>query len=155
MSTLNPDALARFFEALHIKSDQQACNSTLNISRDAWESAAVRSLRFKEDREAVRQAIRDRLHLMPDAVRNNRIPQEDLVSKVYEFIRDSKNKWDSTSKQQLQQAQEIPRELAGPSVVPNVDIQVIRADDPERPFAFRLSDLLADANHPRSRSSRG
>lgn len=39
--------------------------------------------------------------------------------------------------------------------MPDADVQVIRADDPDRPLPIRLSDLLDDANDPIHRSPNG
>lgn len=42
-----------------------------------------------------------------------------------------------------------------PSVVPNADVDIIRADDPYRPLSIRLNDLLKDRTDPRCQSLDG
>ncbi|KAJ5779288.1 hypothetical protein N7457_007008 [Penicillium paradoxum] len=42
-----------------------------------------------------------------------------------------------------------------PNVLPNVDIQIIRAERPDMPIAIRLSDLLRDKSDPLNVSSNG
>ena len=46
-------------------------------------------------------------------------------------------------------------EYSGPAVLPNADVQIIRANHPARPLVIRLSDLLQGQNNPNSRSSEG
>ncbi|KAJ6085881.1 hypothetical protein N7486_010162 [Penicillium sp. IBT 16267x] len=46
-------------------------------------------------------------------------------------------------------------EFDRPSVVPNADVDIIRADDPYRPLSIRLNDFLKDRTNPRCQSLDG
>lgn len=140
MADLSPAALTQFFQNLHIETDKQACDSALDVCRDAWATAGVPNLRFVEDREILKQAIRDRLRLMPKAIRNNKkFPEGRTVGIVYEFTKNFRNKLGSGSEPRQQQSQEVVKELAGPSMDPT---PISRSSEPMTPIGHYQSDSV-------------
>lgn len=172
---------AELFQGLGIEDDPQDRATVVSTIKDAYNSVGFVDLRSSVSRRKVRQAIRDRMDQMPTTVQDNE-DRGGAVEMLYRLIQAVKASWNSQTDQQSQRPQpeqqrqaEQPQSqqeqeqrfqsalpsqrgslvLSGPLAVPDADVQIIRADDPDRPLPIRLSDLLQDANDCSIRSTDG
>ncbi|KAI2790621.1 hypothetical protein POX_d06142 [Penicillium oxalicum] len=158
----------RLYTTLGI-TDAGVQNTINGLLREIYDAGVV-DLRSSVRREMVRLEIRDRMHRMPDAIRNHSDTRDSVVNNLYRIFRSLQSRWqkeefDSTQDTSTNPAtstqQAAPANAgelfdhSGPSVVPDADVQIIAYDRPTQPLPIRLSDLLANPNDPVNRSRNG
>ncbi|EPS31665.1 hypothetical protein PDE_06622 [Penicillium oxalicum 114-2] len=158
----------RLYTTLGI-TDAGVQNTINGLLREIYDAGVV-DLRSSVRREMVRLEIRDRMHRMPDAIRNHSDTRDSVVNNPTRIFRSLQSRWqkeefDSTQDTSTNPAtstqQAAPANAgelfdhSGPSVVPDADVQIIAYDRPTQPLPIRLSDLLANPNDPVNRSRNG
>lgn len=138
----------------------------LDLLREIYDAGSG-DLRSKVHRNKVRQAIRDGMDRMPDAIQNQSQSRDSVVDILYAMFKLLQARW---KKQGISKSSKQPQppahseniqpptstfDHAGPSAVPDADVQIITHDNPGQPLPIRLSDLLPDSNDLTNRSLNG